>query len=144
MRSTNATSVLFRAPRLIQLFFSRELPPRTDGHDWVLKFSTSKDGFALNSLMRKLSKVEGPVILLMSDIPGAVFGAFLSDAPKFSEHFGGTGETFLFTLKPDYQVSQLVLYLPTHPDLISKLTRAKQALCGLYKSRYLKGSTKNC
>jgi hypothetical protein len=82
----------------------RELPPRTDGHDWVLKFSTSKDGFALNSLMRKLAKVEGPVVLIMSDLPGAVFGAFLSDAPKFSEHFQGTGETFLFTLKPDYDV----------------------------------------
>jgi hypothetical protein len=70
----------------------------------VLKFSTSKDGFALNSLMRKLAKVEGPVVLIMSDLPGAVFGAFLSDAPKFSEHFQGTGETFLFTLKPDYDV----------------------------------------
>lgn len=55
--------------------------------------------------MRHLSKVEGPVILIMSDLTGAVFGAFLSDAPKFSEHFEGTGETFLFTLKPDYQVN---------------------------------------
>ena len=54
--------------------------------------------------MRTLAKVEGPVILIISDIPGAVFGAFLSDPPKFSEHFSGTGETFLFSLKPDYQV----------------------------------------
>jgi hypothetical protein len=67
--------------------YFRELPPRTDGHDWILKFSTSQDGFTLNSLMRKLAKVEGPVVLIMSDIPGAVFGAFLSHAPKFSEHF---------------------------------------------------------
>jgi hypothetical protein len=99
----------------------RELPPRTDGHDWVLKFSTSKDGFALNSLIRKLAKVEGPVILIMSDIPGAVFGAFLSDAPKFSEHFEGTGETFLFTLKPDYQVNPR---LHTYMRLLGFVDRA--------------------
>jgi hypothetical protein len=77
--------------------------------------------------MRKISGTVGPVLIILCDlsgiqlrklvfflmglrttmsngIPDAVFGAFLSDAPSFSEHFQGTGETFLFTMKPSLQV----------------------------------------
>ena len=32
----------------------------------------------------------------------SIFGAFLSDAPKKSEHFEGTGQTFVFQLKPTF------------------------------------------
>lgn len=89
-----------------RLQLARELPPRTDGCNWVLKFSTSHDGFTLNSLMRRVAGIDGPVLLLLSDLSGSVFGAFLSDAPTFSEHFQGTGETFIFSLKPEYQIYQ--------------------------------------
>ena len=34
----------------------------------------------------------------------SIFGAFLSDAPKKSEHFEGTGQTFVFKLKPTFNV----------------------------------------
>ena len=32
----------------------------------------------------------------------STFGAFLSGAPKRSEHFEGTGQTFVFKLKPNF------------------------------------------
>ncbi len=60
-------------------------------------------------------------------MPGAVFGAFLSDAPKFSEHFEGTGETFLFTLKPDYQV---------RPYYFTTAVYARSNVCPLARNHY--------
>ena len=42
-----------------------EMPPKVDGCPWVLKYSTSKDGFTLNSMTRKLSSVTGPVLILI-------------------------------------------------------------------------------
>jgi len=94
-----------------------EMPPKVDGCPWVLKFSTAKDGFTLNSLVRKLSDVTSPVLILIQACANksddkidksanisSIFGAFLSDAPKKSEHFEGTGQTFVFELKPTFNV----------------------------------------
>jgi len=86
-----------------RLELARVMPPRTDGHDWVLKFTTATDGFNLNSFVRKMNEVDGPVLLLIADCsqPQSIFGAFLSESPKaFSESFRGTGETFVFKLRP--------------------------------------------
>ena len=57
---------------------------RTDGHDWVLKFTTATDGFNLNSFVRKMNEVDGPVLLLIADCsqPQSIFGAFLSGTNK--------------------------------------------------------------
>lgn len=33
---------------------ARQLPPRTDGHNWELFYSTTNDGFNLNSLYRRM------------------------------------------------------------------------------------------
>ena len=43
----------------------------------------------------------GPLLLVLSDLNNSVFGAFLSSVPNIGEHFEGTGETFLFKLKPE-------------------------------------------
>lgn len=85
-----------------RLELARAMPPRTAGHDWVLAFKTSQDGFNLNTLTRRIADVEGPVLLLIEDLKGYRFGAFLSGAPKCSlvDRFDGTGETFVFTLRP--------------------------------------------
>eukprot|EP00095_Tigriopus_kingsejongensis_P000312 maker-scaffold292_size219010-snap-gene-0.23 protein:Tk00312 transcript:maker-scaffold292_size219010-snap-gene-0.23-mRNA-1 annotation:"oxidation resistance protein 1-like isoform x4" len=88
----------------------RELPPRADGHNWELYFSTTHDGFNLKSLLRKLNKhptlenYDGPVILLIEDMNCNVFGAYLTQPPRFMEHFGGTGESFVFTVRPQFDV----------------------------------------
>ena len=42
-----------------------EMPPKVDGCPWVLKFSTTTDGFTLNSMTRKLASVTGPVLILI-------------------------------------------------------------------------------
>ena len=61
-----------------RIYLAKVMPPKLDGHTWVLIYSTSNDGFSLQNMMRKLSKSYGPMLLVLSDLKGHVFGAFLS------------------------------------------------------------------
>lgn len=79
---------------------SRLMPARAEGYSWTLAFTTTQMGFSLKSLYRSLSKYEGPVLLLIKDSEHVVFGAFSSSSLRVSESFYGTGETYLFTFKP--------------------------------------------
>lgn len=85
---------------------SRLMPARAEGYSWTLAFTTTQMGFSLKSLYRSLSKYEGPVLLLIKDSNHIVFGAFSSSSLRVSESFYGTGETYLFTFKPQQQQLQ--------------------------------------
>lgn len=50
----------------------RHLPARAEGYAWTLVFSTSQHGFSLNSMYRKMSKVESPILLVIEDTEGNV------------------------------------------------------------------------
>lgn len=45
----------------------RHLPARAEGYMWTLIFSTSQHGFSLNSMYRKMQKVESPILLVIQD-----------------------------------------------------------------------------
>lgn len=45
----------------------RHLPARAEGYVWTLVFSTSQHGFSLNSMYRKMCKLESPVLLVIED-----------------------------------------------------------------------------
>lgn len=45
----------------------RHLPARAEGYLWTLVFSTSQHGFSLNSMYRKMQKVESPILLVIQD-----------------------------------------------------------------------------
>lgn len=52
--------------------FNREklcghLPARAEGYSWSLVFSTSQNGFSLNSLYRKLQRIESPILVVIQD-----------------------------------------------------------------------------
>lgn len=54
------------------LFVCREklcghLPARAEGYSWSLVFSTSQNGFSLNSLYRKLQRIESPILVVIQD-----------------------------------------------------------------------------
>ena len=96
------SSDIFEPPERERI--SRELPPKATGFNWELGYSTSEHGFNLHSLYRKMQKFEGPCLLLIQDIGSQnVFGAYLTARPQMSEHFLGTGETFVFTLRPKFE-----------------------------------------
>ena len=43
------------------------LPARAEGYSWSLVFSTSQHGFSLNSLYRKMHKLESPILIVIED-----------------------------------------------------------------------------
>ncbi|XP_071052799.1 nuclear receptor coactivator 7 isoform X6 [Onthophagus taurus] len=82
----------------------RHLPARAEGYVWTLVFSTSQHGFSLNSMYRKMYKLESPILLVIEDTDNNVFGALTSCALQVSDHFYGTGESLLFRFSPEFQV----------------------------------------
>ncbi|XP_077804698.1 TLD domain-containing protein 2 isoform X6 [Macaca mulatta] len=67
---TEASQVL-SASDIRQLSF--HFPPRVTGHPWSLVFCTSRDGFSLQSLYRRMEGCSGPVLLVLRDQDGQVF-----------------------------------------------------------------------
>ncbi|XP_063055021.1 oxidation resistance protein 1a isoform X2 [Engraulis encrasicolus] len=82
---------------------AKHLPPRTIGYPWTLAYSTSKHGMSIKTLYRVMQGQDTPVLLVIKDSDGQVFGALASEPFKVSEGFYGTGETFLFTFYPEFE-----------------------------------------
>jgi len=74
------------------------LPTRLENNEWTLAFSTTRDGFSLSTLYRKTQDLDCPVLLTIQDVDQAIFGGLLSEPPKVTEAFRGTGECWLFSL----------------------------------------------
>jgi hypothetical protein len=55
----------------------RHLPARAEGYLWTLVFSTSQHGFSLNSMYRKMAKIESPILLVIEDTEGNVSNGHL-------------------------------------------------------------------
>ncbi|XP_041758744.1 oxidation resistance protein 1 isoform X2 [Coregonus clupeaformis] len=83
---------------------AKNLPPRTIGYHWSLAFSTNKHGMSIKTLYRAMQGLDTPVLMVIKDSDGHMFGALASEPFKVSDSFYGTGETFLFTFCPDFEV----------------------------------------
>ncbi|XP_029306647.1 oxidation resistance protein 1a isoform X2 [Cottoperca gobio] len=96
------SSDLLEADQIEKL--ARNLPPRTIGYPWTLAFGTSKHGMSIKSLYRAMQGQDTPVLMVIKDSDGQVFGALASEPFKVSDGYYGTGETFLFTFNPEFEV----------------------------------------
>uniref|UniRef100_A0A674MP75 Oxidation resistance protein 1 n=1 Tax=Takifugu rubripes TaxID=31033 RepID=A0A674MP75_TAKRU len=96
------SSDLLEADQIEKL--AKNLPPRTIGYPWTLAFSTSKHGMSIKTLYRAMQSQDTPVLMVIKDSDGQVFGALASEPFKVSDGFYGTGETFLFTFNPEFEV----------------------------------------
>lgn len=102
------------------------LPRRHSVARWTLLFSTAADGYALSTLYRKACE-RGPLLLLVADTRGSLFGAYVAHtlAPPSAGHslgeasqgtvnpgdnisFYGHGETFLFEVLPMHNLPPLL------------------------------------
>ncbi|KAL4624754.1 oxidation resistance protein 1-like isoform X3 [Arapaima gigas] len=95
-------SELLKADQIEKI--ARNLPPRTIGYPWSLAYSTSKHGMSIKTLYRAMQAQDSPVLLVIKDSDGQLFGALASEPFKISDGFYGTGETFLFTFYPAFEV----------------------------------------
>lgn len=109
---------LYRIPRLSQeslvikegellRHVMENVPPRHQGCDLQCVYSTANDGVSLGTLYERVRNDE-PIILLIRDTGGAIFGSFAAHGyqPDTSSRarYTGTGEAFVFTVKPKPQV----------------------------------------
>ncbi|XP_023333959.1 TLD domain-containing protein 2 [Eurytemora carolleeae] len=85
-------------------YLSGSLPPRILGADWRLVYSTSSKGFSLGNVYRSFQGKTGPTLVSIQDTAGAAFGALISEPIKMDEHFYGTGESFLFSVRPNRKI----------------------------------------
>jgi len=76
------------------------LPSRFRYCDWTLLYGTREHGISLNTLYSRC-KDQGASILVVEDNKANVFGGFVSDSWRVEPHYYGTGESFLFSLKPN-------------------------------------------
>ena len=90
--------------RHIQLL-ARKLPSRTVGHSWDLIYSTMIHGISLGTLYRNCAGCDSPVLIVVQDENKKVFGAFISEPPKVSDGFYGTGESMLFTFPSETRLA---------------------------------------
>ncbi|OTF79329.1 TBC and LysM domain containing protein [Euroglyphus maynei] len=101
----------------------KHLPARAEGYAWTLIYSTAQHGFSLNTLYRDMKHFDSPVLLIIEDTNGAKFGALLSHSLKTSDHFYGTGETFLFTFYPTFEcfpwTGENIFFIKGNVDSIS-------------------------
>ncbi|KAM9563910.1 nuclear receptor coactivator 7 isoform 4-T10 [Guaruba guarouba] len=83
---------------------ARSLPARVQGYPWRLVYSTLEHGTSLKTLYRKSSSLDSPVLLVVKDMDNQIFGAYATQPFRFSDHYYGTGETFLYTFSPHFKV----------------------------------------
>lgn len=79
------------------------LPARFSRFDWQLIYSTMRHGVSLQTLYAKCS-ADDPVVLVLRDDSGAVFGCYVSTGWHVAKHYYGNGEMFVFKLVPTVAV----------------------------------------
>lgn len=79
------------------------VPNRFRYHDWKLLFSTAMHGTSLLTFYKHLDS-KSPTVLVVRDTDGHIFGGFASEAWHVSKTFFGTGESFLFSIVPNFAV----------------------------------------
>lgn len=81
------------------------IPARFRILDLELVFVSSENGFRLSTLFEKANESE-PLLLIIETTDGNIFGTYLSRSlrNRTSRKFFGTGETFIFNLRPTAQI----------------------------------------
>ncbi|XP_039255134.2 TLD domain-containing protein 2-like [Styela clava] len=93
---------------------SPNLPARTFGKKITQIYNSDEHGYSLQTLYRRCRAWTSnseiwdeitPFILIISDSNDCVFGAFNTSLPRIKEKlFIGTGESFLFKVKPEVSI----------------------------------------
>eukprot|EP00056_Hartaetosiga_gracilis_P005621 m.86913 g.86913 ORF g.86913 m.86913 type:complete len:740 (-) comp12227_c0_seq5:214-2433(-) len=69
-----------------------------------LIYSSVEHGISLHTLYRHAALNPGPSLLIVSDVNEYVFGSYVSNTWEITDRFYGSGESFLFTIKPEVNI----------------------------------------
>ncbi|XP_054713523.1 oxidation resistance protein 1-like isoform X2 [Uloborus diversus] len=94
-------STILNDDQLLEI--SKSLPPRAM-NSWTLIYGSASHGFSLKTMYREMAKYDCPILIVIENRNSIIFGAYLTSPLKMSDHFYGTGESFLFTFHPEYKV----------------------------------------
>lgn len=94
MPEMSHTSNILQEQQIINL--NNLLPARLIGSKWNLKYSTRLNGTSLKTLIRKCENSETPNLVIIKTTCNSIIGALSSHSIRVSEHFFGSGESFLF------------------------------------------------
>ncbi|XP_052391668.1 nuclear receptor coactivator 7 isoform X2 [Carassius gibelio] len=83
---------------------STRLPARVQGYPWRLVYSTLVHGTSLKTLYRNMMTLDCPVLMVIKDMENQIFGAFSTHPFRVSTYCYGTGETFLYSFRPEIKV----------------------------------------
>ncbi|KAK9804664.1 hypothetical protein WJX73_007489 [Symbiochloris irregularis] len=75
-------------------------PTRHRWRQWVLLYSSGRDGISLQTLYRR-AEHNLPSVLLVRDHAQSVFGCFAAEGWKVAPRYYGNGESFVFQIQPD-------------------------------------------
>lgn len=95
-------SSIVQSPDLVAPLHSH-LPARYQGSDWHNVYSTMRHGISLKTFYANCAGTD-PIIVLIRDEGGSVFGTYTSVPWKSSKQYYGTGEGFVFTISPEFSV----------------------------------------
>jgi len=70
--------------------------------DWELLYSTRRSGLSINTFFRQVTGRQD-TILVCKDAMGHTFGMFQGFPWKSQRDFYGRGESFVFTVRPEFQ-----------------------------------------
>ncbi|OHS98756.1 TLD family protein [Tritrichomonas foetus] len=79
------------------------MPYRFRNMQWKLLYRLSVDGASYTTFFRRTEKASPVVLLLQTDI-GENIGSYISCGLKFSRHYYGNGEVFIFRTSPKFEV----------------------------------------
>merc|ERR1719454_795784 len=94
---SHTSNILLQEQQIINL--NNLLPARLIGSKWNLKYSTRLNGTSLKTLIRKCENSESPNLVILKTSCNSIIGGLSSHSIRVSEHFFGSGESFLFRFK---------------------------------------------
>ncbi|XP_028968315.1 nuclear receptor coactivator 7-like [Galendromus occidentalis] len=86
---------------IIDLYNS--MPARLQCAPWKLTYSTHVNGYSLLTMYRLMESVEGPVLVVVKDFQGTVFGVLTTDPLLIKPRWFGHLDSFLYTFKSKFR-----------------------------------------
>mmetsp|Transcript_5129 Transcript_5129/g.11814 ORF Transcript_5129/g.11814 Transcript_5129/m.11814 type:complete len:146 (+) Transcript_5129:1-438(+) len=72
--------------------------------DWKLLYSTARHGISINTFFRRAEMSTSPSLLVVEDTKKHVFGCFASLPWRQGHNYYGTGESFVFSVRPSFKM----------------------------------------